>query len=301
MTDQTPAPVAGTPNFDTMEHTDYRAFREGRQTVVEAKPAVVETPSADSADEAEPTTAADSETASEEQDPQEDKKKKKGGFQKRIDKLTARTAELEKQLADKSAVKPAEQQQTAASQNASPETPTGKPELKDFSTYEEYVEKLADWRYDQREAQREQAQKAAKAADQAKEAGKQWQERLTDARTRYEDFDSVALAEVPISQAVHQVIVSAENGPDLAYYLGQHPEERELINAMTPVKATLALGRISAKLETSSDPETEVKPKVSAAPPPIKPLGAKNAQSSKRPEEMSHDEYRKARESGKIR
>lgn len=291
---QAPATLA---DVDTMTNDDYRALREARKPIVEkeAPKTSAASPSTEQA-EVETTTDADSETASEDQ---EQPAKKKGGFQKRIDKLTREKAELEGRLAAQAAAaKPVEKAPEPV------KAAEGKPESKNFETYEAYVEALTDWKLDQKEVAKTKAAADAKAADEAKSSAQKWNEQLKDARSRYDDFDEVALADAPISQAVHDAIVGSENGADLAYFLGQNPAERERINALKPVAAHVALGKILASLETSAESEeapVEQKPKVSKAPAPIRPLGTKSAIAAKRIDDMSTDEYRKARESGKIR
>jgi len=271
-----------------LSHQDYRTLRETGKA-----PEVVKETSAASK---EAETVPDSETGEEVQEPAEPKKK--GGFQKRIDKLTREKAELEARLAGK----------PAATQDEKKPEPVkaaeGKPLAKDFETYEAFIEQLTDWKADQRDATKTKEAADAKAATEAKAAGAEWGKQLAEARTRYEDYDEVALTDAPISQAVHDAIVGSENGADLAYFLGANPAERERINGLKPLAATLALGKILASLdanaaEDTATPENE-KPKVSAAPAPIKPVGTKSASAGKRVDDMSNDEYRKARESGKV-
>jgi colicin import membrane protein len=242
-------------------------------------------------------SASDSETGEDNQEHGE-QPKKKGGFQKRIDKLTREKAELEARLAGQTAVKP------ATEVKPEPVKPAGKPESKDFDTYEAFVEALTDWKAEQRDRTKAEADARVKAETEAKAAAVEWNKQLEGARARYDDFDDVALSDARISEAVHNAIVGSDRGADLAYFLGANPVERERINALPPLKATLALGKILAALESDAggEPPEDKKRTVSAAPPPIKPLGSKSAAAGmKRIEDMTNDEYRKARESGKIR
>jgi hypothetical protein len=291
-------------DLDSISHDDYRALREARKPV---EAAVTPKPSAGSSEEEETKTDADSETANtEDQEHEQQQPKKKGGFQKRIDKLTREKAELEARLAGQTpAAKPAE----VAKPEPVKAAETGKPESRNFETYEGYVEALTDWKLEQKDVAKAKAAADVEAAKTAKSNADKWNEQLKDARSRYDDFDEIALADVPISEAVHNAIVTTEHGADLAYFLGQNPAERERINKLAPVAATLALGRIMASIEaeaSASDDATDEtpvdkKPKVSAAPPPIRPLGSKSATAGKRIDDMTSDEFRKARESGKIR
>jgi len=285
-TTETPAPVQADP--ESLDAADYRNFRETGKVPEQTKTSAA-------AEEA-ATTEPDSETGEEGQE-HEEKPKKKGGFQRRIDQLVKENAELKGRLAGDPAAKP---------QDKPADTPTkpaaeGKPQAKDFDSYEDYVEKLADWKLDQREQAKAEAAAKAKAETEANAISESWDAKKEAARERYEDFDEVIMTDAKITPPIEHAILASENGADLAYYLGKNPAERERINGLNPVAATLALGKILAKLEGAEATPEDKKPKVSAAPAPIKPLGTKAAVAAKRPEDLSPDEYRKARESGKIR
>jgi hypothetical protein len=293
VTPVTPAAEA-VPDFDTAaDLSSYRAMREGKTVATEvAKPAASDDHvTAETKTESEADSGPAGDESEDEHESGAEPARKKGGFQKRIDKLTQKNAELERQLAEArggaNAAKPGEQAQAQADA-------TAKPQARDFATYEEFVEKLAEWTADQREAARTRKAAEEQAARDRAQAAKQWTDRLNDARTRYNDFDAVALSDAPISQTVHNVIVGSEQGPDLAYYLGQHPEEREAINKLNPVQTAIALGKIAAKLEAQTTDTTETK--VSKAPPPIKPLNARATTQRPNPESMTNDEYRRWRE-----
>lgn len=237
-------------------------------------------------------TAAGSETAEDDEQDTGEKPKGKGGFQHKIDKLTrekyaaeAAAEELRRQLADKEkpAAKPAESK------------PEGKPVAESFDSYEEYVEALTDWKLEQKEQSRQQSEAQRKAAEERKAVGDAWQGRLKEARTRYADFDATVDADVPVSAAMQQALLDSEQGADLAYWLGKNPTEAERIAKLAPFAAARELGRIEAGL-TRETPAQNPKPKTSAAPAPIKPVGKGAAPSAKKPDEMDFQEYTRWRE-----
>gem|GEM_PF-4077849 len=43
-------------------------------------------------------------------------------------------------------------------------------------------------------------------------------------------------------------MMQADNGDDIAYYLGTHMDEARAINALDPVSQIRAIGRLEAKL-----------------------------------------------------
>jgi hypothetical protein len=64
------------------------------------------------------------------------------------------------------------------------------------------------------------------------------------------------------------IIMTMDKGPDVLYYLSNHPEEAMTIVNSGAQKATLALGRIEAKFLEADQNKQAAKPKISKAPPP---------------------------------
>jgi hypothetical protein len=92
-------------------------------------------------------------------------------------------------------------------------------------------------------------------------------------RDKYDDFDSVAFSpDVPVTDAMAEIIRSSDVGPDLAYYLGKNREEAARISEMTVAQQGAALARLEAKL--SSAPPVK---KTSSAPAPISPVNTRGA------------------------
>ena len=59
-----------------------------------------------------------------------------------------------------------------------------------------------------------------------------------------------------------------DHGPDVLYYLSNHPEEAHAIVNSGAQKATLALGRIEARFVEAEATKVLAKPKITKAPPP---------------------------------
>lgn len=104
----------------------------------------------------------------------------------------------------------------------------------------------------------------------------EWQSKLGPAQERYPDFaeKSEALAEhlgeIPpaYSEYLAATFMGMEFGPDVLYYLGEHPEEASRILSSGPTQATIALGRIEARFAQEANEPTRPSVKVSSAPPP---------------------------------
>lgn len=121
-----------------------------------------------------------------------------------------------------------------------------------------------------------------------------YQKRVEEFSKDHPDYEDVAgNEEVSISNAMSAVILNDEDGPAIAYYLGQNPDEAERISKLSPARVGSELGRIAAKLNA--------KPIVSTKPKPITPLrtsGITPASARKTPNEMSMEEYAAYRKSG---
>lgn len=113
--------------------------------------------------------------------------------------------------------------------------------------------------------------------------------RETTFRADHPDFeDTVYADDVKITPAMTQAILEAEDGPAIAYHLGQNPEVAERIAGLSPAQQVTELGRISVKLAT---PPPKPKPE------PIRPLNVRQAAGPKDPADMTMDEYAEHRRS----
>lgn len=96
-----------------------------------------------------------------------------------------------------------------------------------------------------------------------------FQSRKTEliANPEFADFDEVALnPDLTVSEHMTPAILQAENGPDVLYHLGKHPEEAARIAALPPLRQVIEIGRLSARLEAPAAPPPR------RLPPPIDPL-----------------------------
>lgn len=263
--------------------SSYRAERDGVAQAAEPEQEESKT-DAETADAEEVKESEEPAPETKEQDDEEveqPKAKKKDRLQSRFDKLTGEIYELKAKLAEKETAK------TVAVKTE------GKPTLDSFDSLEEFQEALTDWKLDQRAAQAKQAENNKRATEQQKQV----KERIDAAKTKYEDFEEVALdPDLTVSPAMFEAMMDSDLGADVLYFLGNHPEEASRISKLSPASAAREIGKIEVKLEAK--PKAE--PKVSKAPPPVKPLAGKAAPSFD-PDRSSLSEYRRARESGKLR
>jgi hypothetical protein len=197
---------------------------------------------------------------------------------------------------------------------AEPATPTpppvpDRPHRDAFETPDAYEDALLEWstaratqaatqEFERRASEREEAAKAATAAAEQQRQQEaiqaEWQKKRAQAVTRHTDYAEVAeRADLPITMAMAHAIMQSDVGPEIAYWLGAHPEEAARISGFSdnPVRTVLEIGRIEATLAQQPRVET---PK---APPPINPLVPSNGSAVARDiSEMTTEEYAAHRE-----
>ena len=238
-------------------------------------------------------------------------KGKRGGFQKKIDKLTADKHRLEGELAATRRQlegKPAGE--TPADQpvvDQGPVKPT-RPKLADFdgdwdkyeSAQSVYEEKKTE--YDRSIALKEfneQRQREQLAQVQQQIQG-QFEQRKTAVMEKFDDYEEVieslvAAGDVVFPGYLAEAFMESPQGPEVMYHLAKNVDEAKRILALSPRMQLLEIGKIEATLEANSKekptetvpatparaaapaPAQNQKPTTSKAPTPIKPVGARTA------------------------
>jgi hypothetical protein len=95
-------------------------------------------------------------------------------------------------------------------------------------TFEDFIDARADWRYDQRRAV-ERADEARTAAEKAdRDDAQKYHDALPAALKKYPDFHDI-VGDIRVSKVMEKAVIKV--GPDVAYYLATHPEERLALEA----------------------------------------------------------------------
>lgn len=210
-----------------------------------------------------------------------EKPKKKGGFQRRIDKLSARSAAAEQRAlaaeAELARLRSGEPSKAKQVEQPKATDEAGKPKADDFETYAEYTEALTDWKLEQRERARTEAEAKTQFEREQQavlkahaERVKSFTEKTTDFMEQLENVD-----DIPFSAAFQKEIVTSENGPELMYALAQDRAEYERLQKLGPTALARELGKFEAKLALSKSSEAK-KPepkKITQAPKPPTPVG----------------------------
>lgn len=219
------------------------------------------------------------------------------GVQKRIDRAVrqkyeaeARTKMLEERLN--------QLEQQSRQQVPQKAIDNSEPKIENFDNFDEYVAAkaayIAEQKINKTLAEREERERAERQQYERQKVQTSWQQRVAEATAEMPDFeDVIASSEVPMTEPMQQAIMESDVGPKLAYYLANNPDEATKIAGMSPIGAIRALGRIEERLQAQP-----VK-KPTAAPEPIKPVGAK-ASVAKDPGKMTDAEYAKWRKLGKA-
>jgi hypothetical protein len=233
----------------------------------------------------------------------DDKGRFRNPVQPRIDELTRKTREAEREAAYwRGRAQSAEKPKDAAA-------PPAKPTPDKFDDYGAFVEALADWKADEKIKANNDANKQESAKEQAaRERGERWAERSAATRARVPDFDQVLEAsDVKIADFVSDALDDSERSADLVYQIAKDPSIADRLNAMTPRQAALELGRMESRLPpVSAEPDPNEVPverpvaqaapvrKTTSAPPPIRPI-TKGGSTAVDLSKLKGDDYVKAR------
>lgn len=168
------------------------------------------------------------------------------------------------------------------------EQPSGEPKPEQFKTYEEYLDKLTDYKVQKRlEAMHEENVQRQQIESQTQYEAR-IRENLSKAAEKYDDFLEVITDEsLPVTPVMADALGESEIGGEIAYYLGTHPKEAAEIAKLSNVQQVKAIDRLEAKLKAP--------PKVSDAPPPANVVGKGKATQQVDLNSASLDDYMKAR------
>jgi hypothetical protein len=245
-------------------------------------------------------------------------------MQKRIDRLTAQKSEAErradqlaKELADERAKHSSQTVETDQGVSAGDQVDisqelrkrpklgetvnpkTGKP----HETQEEYEDDLMDWRDEKN------ALEYAKSETERKQKTvlQTYNERVEAFKAEHEDWLDVVGQNIDIPTGVQMAILEMDNGPEVAYFLGTHPQICKDLNNMSVARAVAEIGKVSARLEGPQEEKQKTQergpgngpdrqPVTSRAPAPIKPLTGHATRSSVPLDQMDYSEYRRVRD-----
>ncbi len=182
--------------------------------------------------------------------------------QERIDEITKARREAEREMEYWRKV--ALEKET---KNIEPETVKlnipSRPTLDQFETTVEYEDALFNWY----ETKKEIETRTTRQQTEQNEALHTFNQRAKKFREIHEDFDEVI--ETPVfSPIMRTALLHSENGPAVAYFLGQNIELAEKIRNLPIELQPYELGKLESKLLLARSAK-----KIPGAPPPIQPVG----------------------------
>lgn len=159
------------------------------------------------------------------------------------------------------------------------EAPKGKPGKPDPAdpkfggNWENYQEAVIEWHAEQKlqklmQAREQESHAQRDQREQAEQARYVHETIVSKGRDKFEDFDEVTTGDgVAITHPMLAAAAELKAGPDILYYLGQHPEESQRIAQLSGAKQVLEMNKLEAKLTAPPAP--------TKAPPPIVPNAGK--------------------------
>lgn len=231
-----------------------------------------------------------------EQDSQDDGEdaaaKRSKRVQKRIDQLTKQRHEALREAEELRT----ENRKLKQSQKVEPPADDPRPSFDSYDSVEKYEQDIESWsrRQAQREAQAAPDEKSGQSIEQ-QEAIDRIQNAAIEASDRYPDFEQVVYdPSLPLTQEMIRAAAETESVADVLYHLGKNPQEAQRLSQMNGTSLVREIGRLEAKLETSSGNGADasgVDPSTSA-PDPIQPVsGKRGKREPKNPDELDIDTW----------
>lgn len=217
-------------------------------------------------------SAAPEETSKEETN-DDDAPKGKGRFQKRIDRLTKRVSEAERRAEE------AERKLKDTSNAKANEDEGGEPDPSDYTSYDEYLEELSNWKDDRKNAAKKPEDKepaddnanSTEAEDtELAEAIEDAQDAFDRARKIHADFDEViSQKDLKITRFMAIAMADSDEAGAIAYHLGKNPDEAERISKLSTLAQAKEIGKLEVLAANAKKPPTK---RTTSAPDPIEPI-----------------------------
>jgi hypothetical protein len=215
--------------------------------------------------EAAPTNAATTEGQTDGSEGGNDSPEQKTFTQKELDEILQKRVAKAEARAERRVLKTLErwqQQQTQAQQPTQQQEADSKPTRREGETDDAYLDRLTDWKLDQREKRSTQQREQQEAEIFAKKTANLYAE-----AQKLDGFDREAFDELPLTRPIIAALVDSDNAPALMKHMADHPEDIERIAKLSPARQAAELGRMEASL-----PAATTKTTTNALPAPINPL-----------------------------
>lgn len=146
-----------------------------------------------------------------------------------------------------------------------------------------YLDRLTDWKLDQRER----ASSQQRAQEQTKTLADKT-ERMYAEAAKVPGFDREDFDALPLTPILAQALVESDQGAKLMAHMSANPDEVARIATLSPARQAAEIGKLEARVASA--------PKTSKAPAPISPVGSRgSAANSADLANLPMDQYIEAR------
>lgn len=200
-------------------------------------------------------------------------------FEKKLGARLAREQrQFEKRFQEEREARIRLEERLSAAKPAEPQAVDGEPKLGDFDDFAKYAKALARWEAKQVVNEETKQSRETQSAEQQRyreaQQAQSWQKRVEAYQAIRPDYSEVlSNSSAPLTNAMKVAIVDSEQGPALAIYLVEHPEEAQAIAANTSDDSKESVARAVRAL-TLIEAGFAKKP-VTKTPEPISPTGAR--------------------------
>lgn len=247
---------------------------------------------------------------------QEPPKRKRTDANQRIRELLEENRQLRQKAADvkppsSPAAEPVKEVKPEKAARPTPQDVDPKTNQAKYKTWAEYEDALLAWnteqvlaKVDERLATKDRNQKVE---GENQRLIKDFQGQVDSARSKYADYDEVALnnqelaGKIPRGSVIDLCILQTPLGAETLYYLGKHPEKIAEILKLQPFQQSTELVKIQMSLEKPAASNPPVKPKSKAPEPPAE-LGTRAVVPGDETERaVKADDFRAYRESANAK
>lgn len=180
--------------------------------------------------------------------------------QERIERATAKAAAKAERRAFREASQIMQRQQQPVQQPVD-----DKPKRDQFASEDEFVDKLTDWKLDQRDKSANQQRQEVQATARNAKTDNLYRE-----AEKLPGFDRDAFDELPLTPVIAQALIDSDVPAKLMAYMTSNPEEVERIVALSPARQAAEIGKLEAKIASAPPVRT------TKTPAPINPVGGGN-------------------------
>jgi len=239
-----------------------------------------DTTSAEPHTEDEPSHEPDDGGLSDDEDEPEVSGNKKGGFQRKLERVSQENALLKAQLQALTGLhdKPAEQ--------------SPKPKADDFEDYDSYLEAATAWHADNAMRARQTEVREHTVRVQEAQRAQEFTQKVETFAKVTPDYNEVltSVDDIAVPPAVQQVLLAVDNSPELMYALAKDRDTLVELTTMNPLQAALRIGAMSAQLTKAKTKQPA--PNVTKAKPPIRTAERSGNAAAKSVDDMTFDEYK---------